>query len=364
MGMSEEKERAIRLLGRLTQAHGAPGYEDEVRRIFREELSGEIHTDKMGNIACRKKGSAETPVVMLESHMDEVGFVVQAITASGLIKFMPLGSWWAHTLPGLRVRIRTREGVDIVGVVGAKPPHFLESGEREKLQKIENMFIDVGAGSGSEVRESFGIRLGDSIVPESSFVQMHHEDLLMGKAFDDRVGVALTIQSLQLLDGITHPNNVWGVGAVQEEIGTRGAQTAVFDVNPDVAIVLEGPPADDLPDVSDDERQGALGRGVQIRLLDPSAIANRKLARYVVEIAEQMGINHQIAVRKSGSTDARTISLYRSGVPTIVLGVPARYTHTQNGILNIQDYLSALELVMKVVGGLDDARVAGFTAYS
>jgi putative aminopeptidase FrvX len=363
MEIETEKERAVGLLARLTQAHGAPGSENEVRRIFRNELAKETRTDKTGNVFCWSKGTAEAPLVMLASHMDEVGFVVQTVTKSGLIKFLPLGGWWAHIVLGQRVRILTQEGAEIVGVVGAKPPHFLEGNEREKLMKIDDMFIDVGAGSSADARGRFGIRPGDSIVPDSSFVRMHDPDLLLCKAFDNRVGVALTIHALQLLDGIHRQNTVCGVGTVQEELGTRGAQTAVFSVNPDVAIVLEGPPADDLPDVPEDERQGALGRGVQVRLSDPSAIMNQYLARFVVKVAEECKIPHQIAVRKSGGTDARVIHLHRAGVPTIVLGVPARYIHTQNGILNVQDYLSALDLVLRLMERLDAGVVRSFTEF-
>ncbi len=231
------------------------------------------------------------------------------------------------------------------------------------MSKIEDMFIDVGAVDADDVRVRFGIRLGDSIVPYSPFVPMHNPDFLLCKAFDNRVGMALVMQTLQTLRDVAHPNTVWGTGTVQEELGVRGAQTAGFSVEPDAAIVLEGPPADDLPGIAEDERQGVVGRGVQIRLMDPSTIMNRKFVQYAIAVAEAQEIPHQVAVRKSGSTDARALHLHGKGVPTIVLGVPARYIHTHNSVIHLEDYLSALRLVLSLLETLDENRVKGFCAF-
>jgi endoglucanase len=192
---------------------------------------------------------------------------------------------------------------------------------------------------------------------------MHNPDFLLCKAFDNRVGMALTIQILQTLESMHHPNTVVGVGTVQEELGMRGAETAVHCVKPDAAIVFEGSPADDLPGTPEEERQGAVGRGVQVRVMDPSAIMSREFTRYAIETAELYGIAHQVAVRKAGATDARPIQLHAAGVPTIVLGVPSRYIHTHNGIMNLGDYMSALDLALKLVANLDEATVASFTAF-
>lgn len=363
-GMDElKKARGLELLRKLSESHGAPGCEDAVRRIFRLELGGEIFTDRSGNILCRRPGKSKTPRIMLTAHMDEVGLAVQAITRSGLIRFVPLGGWWAHTLPAKRVRILTREGREIVGVIGARPPHFLSEAERDKVLKFDDMFIDVGAESAQEVQERMGISIGDTIVPESAFTPMHNPDLLLCKAFDNRVGMALILQAAAELDQGLHPNCVFAVGTVQEEVGTRGAQTAAFSVNPDVAIVLEGAPADDLPGTPEDERQAVVGSGVQVRLMDPSAIMNRKLADYVVRTARDHEIPHQQAVRKSGGTDAKVIHLSGSGVPTIVLGVPARYIHSHNSIIHMSDYLATLELVSRLLHSLDSETVDGFTCF-
>lgn len=363
MKTQERKADALELLMKLAEAHGASGYEDSVRRIFRDELGTQAFTDRMGNIFCEKGGAAEGPKILLSGHLDEVGLVVQSITRNGLIKFLPLGSWWSQALPAQRMRIRTQDGNEVLGVIGAKPPHLLSESDRAKPMKIEDMFIDVGAMDAQDVRENFGIRPGDGIVPYSPFARMHNPDYLLCKAFDNRVGIAMTIQVLQLIKDVSHPNTVWGVGTVQEEFGVRGAQCAAFTVNPDAAIVLEGAPADDLPGNPEDERQGAVGRGVQIRLMDPSAIMNQRFAQYAIALAESHGIPHQVAVRKSGSTDARAIQVHREGVPTIVLGVPARYIHTHNSMICLDDYLSALKLVLSLIETLDENRVRDFAHF-
>ncbi len=356
------KQKGVELLEKLSQAHGAPGQEGEVRRIFRSELGEGTSTDRAGNIFFECKGSSDYPRILLPAHMDEVGLMVQTITAEGLIKFLNLGGWWAHTLLAKRVRILTREGIEIPGVIGAKPPHFLSEAEREKVMKIEDMFIDVGARDADDVR-AFGIRLGDAIVPDSPFVRMQNTDLLLSKAFDDRAGLSLVVQAALEARKISHPNTVVFAGTVQEEVGTRGAKAAASFAAPDLAIVAEGAPADDLPGSSREERQAAIGSGVQIRFMDPSAIMNRKFTEFVIDCATKNDIPHQVAVRRRGGTDAAPIHLHASGVPTVVLAVPARYVHTHNTIIDISDYLSALKLVLKLIETLDEAAARNISSF-
>jgi putative aminopeptidase FrvX len=356
------REDAIELLEKLSQAHGASGEESEVRRIFRSELGEGVTTDRAGDMICERKGSSDSPRVMIAAHMDEVGLMVQAITTVGMLKFMALGGWWAHTLPAKRVRIRTRSGEEIPGVIGAKPPHFLSEAEREKLVQIEDMFIDVGAGSAEEAA-GFGIRVGDTIVPDSPFARMRNPNLLLSKAFDDRAGLSVVVQAARALGSMSHPNTLFAAGTVQEEVGTRGAKTAAFHINPDVAIVSESSPADDFPGTPTDEQQCALGGGVQIRFMDPSAISHRKFTEFAIQTAEKHAIRYQLAVRRKGGTDAGPIHMHASGVPTVVLAVPARYVHTHNAIIDVSDYLCSLKLMLKMVEAIDGRVVEELTSY-
>jgi len=355
-------ESAINALRELTNAPGAPGFEGEIRAIFTRELKdlGNLSTDAQGSVLCER---GDGPRVMLTAHMDEVAFRVQSVTPEGFIKFVSLGGWWSHTLLSQRVSVMTSDGGSIPGVVGSKPPHFLSDAERSRVLLMEEMFIDVGAASDKDLKDNFGIRIGDPIVPVSEFTPLHNQRLLMAKAFDNRVGMACLIEATRQLAAKDHPNTLIACATVQEELGMRGAATAAMKAKPDVAIVLEGTPADDTPGASAGVAQGVLGKGVQIRLQDPSAIMNPALVDLVVQVAEQNSIPHQLAVRTSGGTDARAFHLSGTGVPSVVLGVPARYIHSHNSIIDVEDYHAMLQLSVALVQALRQDKVNALTRY-
>jgi endoglucanase len=356
------KDKAISLLKQLTEAHSVPGYEEEVREIFASELAsaGSISTDKMGGVYCER---GEGPKVLLAGHMDEVGFRVQSISHDGFLKFLPVGGWWAHTLLSQRVEVKTQSGVKILGVISSKPPHFLPESQRSKVMPIDALFIDIGAESRAEAQDIFGVKIGDPIAPVSEFTPMGKGDHFLAKAFDNRVGMACAIQATQELLGERLPNTLVSSGTVQEEVGLRGAKVAAAKVQPDVAIVLEGPPADDSPGFPRSECQGRLGGGVQIRMQDPTAIMNPKLAKLVIETAEAEGIRYQVTMRSSGGTDAGSFHQANEGIPSIVLGTPARYIHSHNAMIDINDYLEMVKLVKALVRKLDREAVDSLTTY-
>ena len=357
------KAKAISLLQELTEAHSVPGHEDEVRAIFVDELEdcGELSSDRSGSVFCELAGDG--PRVLVAGHMDEVGFLVQNITPDGFIQFLAVGGWWEHSLLSQRLEIRTRSGEKVTGVVASRPPHFLPEGQRRQVMAIDQMFLDVGAGSRHEVEQEFGISLGDPIAPVSPFTPLRREDWFMAKAFDNRVGMAGTIQAGRQLAAGARPNRIVLAGTVQEEVGLRGARTAAVHSRPDVAVVLEGPPADDTPGFSRADSQGRLGGGVQIRLFDPSAIMNPRLAELAIRTAREEGIPHQVAVRRSGGTDAGSFHLAGEGIPSVVLGVPARYIHSHNSIIDLNDYLHLVALTTALVRRLDEATVRGLTRF-
>lgn len=356
------RDKAIDLLRELSEAHGVPGYEDEVRAIFVNELEdvGEFSTDRLGSVFCEVAGGG--PRVMIAGHMDEVGLRVQNITPDGFVQFVTLGGWWEHTLLAQRVEVLTRRGEKVMGVVGSRPPHFLPEAQRRQLMSIEDMFIDVGASSRRDAEERLGIALGDPIAPVSGFTRLGGE-LLMGKAFDNRAGMAATIQAGLRLAGGARDNTLILAGTVQEELGLRGAKTAAAAMRPDVVIVLEGPPADDTPGFNRNDSQGRVGGGAQIRLQDPSALMSPRLVELAVRVAREEGIAHQLTVRRSGGTDAGSFHVSGHGVPCIVIGVPARYIHSHNAIIHLDDYLACVELTVALARRLDAEAVAGLTRF-
>lgn len=359
------RNQALSLLQKFTQAHGASGAETEVRRLLVAELAAyPVSADKTGNLYFEPAAPAPAgaPRVMVTAHMDEIGFMVQDITADGFVKFVPIGGWTENTLLAQRVRLRTRAGREIPGVICSLPPHFATGNARTTTPDIDKLFIDLGAESRGQVLE-WGLALGDLIVPDGPFQATAHPDRFLAKAFDNRVGVAAMAQVMQRVSGKNLPCRPVAVGTVQEEVGCRGAGVAAPLARPDVALVLEGPPADDTPGFSRAESQGRLAGGVQIRLYDPTAIMSRELAEFCRAVAQKRGIPCQLTVRRGGGTDARAIQHSGLGVPTVVLGVPARYIHTHAGMIDLRDQLACVALTEALLEELTPEVVAGFTRF-
>lgn len=355
-------DETTELLKKVTEAHGVPGYETEVRAVLRElmEPLGELSQDKLGSLICRQPGKG--PKVMLAGHMDEIGFLVHHITDEGFIKFTQLGGWWDQVLLGHRVIIKTRQG-DVTGVIGAKPPHLLDAEERDKVVKKKDMFIDIGATDRGGV-EAAGVRLGDPIVPDSDFVVLANGKSYLSKAFDDRVGCAVVIDVLGHFsqNGDSHPNDLYGVATVMEEVGVRGATTSARVVDPDVAIILESDIAGDVPGIKDEESSIKLGAGPTLLIYDARMIPNLALRDLVIDTARELDIPLQFSAISGGATDGGAIHLHGAGVPTVVIGVAARHIHSHGAILHRDDYDRAVRLVTALVERLDQETVARLTS--
>lgn len=349
------------LLKELTEANGVPGYEAPVRAVVRKYLDplGELSQDKIGSVICRQDSSTPSPRVMLVGHMDEIGFMVKHITKEGFIHFLPLGGWFDQVLLGQRVVILTQQG-QVVGVIGAKPPHLLTTEERSKVVMKKDMYIDIGATSQEEV-EAAGVRPGDPVVPRADFVSLANQKTYLSKAFDDRVGVAMVISTLQAMKDQPHPNTLYGVASVQEEVGLRGATTSVRGVDPDVAIVLEFDIAGDVPSIKPEEFAVKLGAGPSMLIYDTRMIPNLKLRSLVMQVAEAEDILLQVSYVEGGATDAGVIHLHGTGVPTIVLAVPARHIHSHSSIIHRDDYDNAVKLVAALITQLDAETVRSLT---
>jgi endoglucanase len=354
-------DSTMELLRELTEAPGISGYEQEVREIIRKNLQDitTIEQDRLGSIVCRKNGDAEKPRIMLAGHMDEIGFIVKLITDEGFIKFSLLGGWWGHVMLAQRVMIKTQKG-DVIGLIGSKPPHILSEEERKKLQEPKDMYIDVGATSLSEAKE-LGIRPGDPIVPVCPFTVLGTGKTYLAKAFDDRVGCALFIEVIKNLNREKHPNTVYGVGTVQEEVGLRGARTSSWVVEPDVGLTMEVGVAGDVPDVKKDDAQGKLGKGPVIVIRDGSMLPNLKLRDLFIDTAEKLGIPYQFDILERGGTDSGAIHLHRQGVPNLVIAVPTRHIHSHAGIIYRDDFNNAVKLVTNVIKKLDADTVTRLT---
>lgn len=355
-------DRTELLLEELTNASGIPGFEGQVRNIMQRNLEGiaSVQYDKLGGIVGVKRGQANSPRVMLSSHMDEIGFMVRHITQEGAIRFHHVGGIWDQLLPGLRVSIHTSGG-DVLGVVGAKPPHLqFPRKEHKKAVKTKNLYVDIGSTSARETA-NMGVRIGDPIIPVSKFTIMSNPKTYLAKAFDDRVACALAIQTVERLVHEEHPNTLYAAGTVFEEQGLRGAITMSHVVDPDVAIILEIDFCGDVPGIDEDESTIKLGAGPSLLVFDTNMIPNIKLKDLVIDTAKSMEIPLQFSAWQGGCTDGAKIHVHKAGVPTIVIGVPTRHVHSFEGIIHRDDYDNALELIVAVIKKLDAASVKELT---
>lgn len=357
-------KQCVEILEKLSNANGAPGFEDDVLSVVRKACASEFNfeEDKMRNLYiwdATRTEDAKKPTVMLDAHSDEVAFIIQSIKSNGLLKFLPMGGWIAHNAAAQKVRVRTQSGTYIPGIVSSKPPHFMSEAERKAPVDLDTLFIDIGASSRDEVIDIFDVAVGAPVVPDVTFEIIPQNQTMIGKAFDNRIGCACVVETLRALSGDSLNVNPVGAIASQEEIGTRGAVLTARRVKPDVAIVFEGTPADDgfKPD---DEAQSVLGKGPQIRHIDKSMITHPRFVQFARAIAKEAGMDIQDAIRAGGGTNGGPIHLSNEGVPTIVIGVPVRYVHTHYGISSVADYEQAIEWAKLIIQSLDASVINGF----
>jgi len=348
-------DERLSLIRELSELPGVPGYEDEVRKYIELKMQGlsQVTRDNIGSVICKKTGASESPRIMMAAHMDEIGMMVTYITKEGFLRFQTLGGWWEQVMLAQRVIVKTSAG-DVLGIIGSKPPHILKTEERNKITEKSQMFIDIGASS-KEDAERMGVLPGDPVVPVSPFAEMKDPKYLLGKAWDDRIGCAVFMEVIRNLQGLAHPNTVYGVGTVQEEVGLRGATTSVSMVEPEIGFALEADIPGDTPGVQEHEAQSRLGKGPSLLLYDSSMVGHRRLRDFVTETAKSAGIPLQFNSMAGGGTDAGRIHIYRNGVPSLVVAVPARYVHSHAGIVHRDDFDAAITLVTEVVKRLDKA---------
>ncbi len=349
------------MLKELTETVGVSGHEEDVSQVMERHLRGlgQISHDRLGSLICKKTGKENGPSIMMAAHMDEVGFMVKDVTKEGFLTFLPIGAWWGHVALAQRVFLRTSKG-DFVGIIGSKPPHELQEEEKKKVLDFKAMFIDAGASGSFDLKKRLGVRPGDPVVPFSPFTIMGNKRLYMAKAWDDRMGCAVIIEAFKKLKRVRHPNVVYGVGTVQEEVGLRGAQTSVAAVKPDVGLALDVSISHDTPGGAE-ARSEKLGAGAAIVVYDGSMIPNVRLRDLAVDVAEKKGIPYHFAYLERGGTDCGKIHLHDRGVPSLTLGVPTRYIHSHTAIIDRKDLEALTRLVTELVKRLDAKTVKTLT---
>ncbi len=355
-------DETLTMLKDLTDAKGIPGNEKEPRDVMKKYITpfaDEVFTDGLGSLIAKKIGKADGPKVMVAGHLDEVGFMITHIDDRGFLRFQTVGGWWSQVMLAQRVTIVTTKG-DVTGVIGSKPPHILPPEARKKPVDIKDMFIDIGASSREEAQE-WGVRPGDQVVPYFEFTVMNNEKMLLAKAWDNRIGCAIAIDVLKQLKGADHPNVVYGVGTVQEEVGLRGAKTSANLIQPDIGFGVDVGIAGDTPGVTEKEALSKMGKGPQIILYDASMVSHKGLRDFVTGVADEMEIPYQFDSVAGGGTDSGAIHLTAQGVPALSITIATRYIHSHAAMLHRDDYENAVKLIAEVIKKLDADTVSRLT---
>ena len=352
----------IQSIKRISDANGISGFEDEVLHVIREEGAGlgTFEEDRIRNLYLyRHENKAGRPIVQLNAHTDEVGFMVKAIRPDGMIEFIAIGGWIPTNVPAHMVRILNKDGVYVPAVVASKPPHFMSEAEKKAPLEITNLVLDVGASSSEEVIKEYRIGIAAPVVPEVSCTFDEKHGLFIGKAFDCRIGCASTLATLKELQGMDLKVNLVGDFSSQEEVGTRGSIVSANTIKADLAIVFEGCPADDTV-VPSYQAQTCLKKGPMLRHIDSRMITNPRFQRYALNLAQELGIPVQEAVRSAGATNGAPIHLAHDGIPAIVIGVPVRYAHTHYGISALFDVEQAVRLAKEILLRMDSKTIRSF----
>jgi putative aminopeptidase FrvX len=320
------------LLKTLTETFGPSGYEDAIRKVILKEikpLADEVRVDALGNLIVRKKpakGTKEAKKIMIAAHMDEIGVMVTHVDSNGFVRFTGIGGVYPRNLPGGHVRFAN----GVPGVIGLEPT--AHPGEITPLNK---MFIDVGATS----KKNCPLKTGDVAGFERSFLDLG--DRLVAKSMDDRIGCLVAIEALRALKST--PHDVYFVFTTQEEVGTRGAETSAFGIDPDLGFSIDVTAWGDTPGQKDFEV--ALGKGPAIKIRDGGMLSDPRIVDWMIRTAEKAKLPYQREVLLGGTTDARAMQLVRSGVPVGCISIPCRYIHTPAEMVDYNDVKNAVKLI-------------------
>ena len=328
------------MLKELCTLCGTSGREEKVREYILSKLPLDVicTVDSLGNLICEKKGWA-TPKnkIMLSAHMDEVGFIITYITDDGMLKFSPVGGIDERVVFGRSVTLESGKK----GVIGSKAFHQLTDDERSSVPKLSDMYIDIGASDRKQAETV--VNIGDSACFDSEYIEFG-DGFIKSKAIDDRAGCKIL---LDMLSGEAE-YDFTACFLVQEEIGTRGAAVAAFNVSPDYAIVLESTTASDISGVEGDKKVCRLGFGAVVSYMDCGTVYDRELYKKAFELAEKNGIKIQTKTVVAGGNDAAAIHKSGKGVKTITLSVPTRYIHSPSCVAKAED-IDSVEKLARVL---------------
>lgn len=322
------------LIQTLVEVPGPSGHESQIRQIVRElvePIADEVRLDALGNLIVRKGQLAgDGKRIMLAAHMDEIGVMVTHVDENGFARFTTLGGVRAQYCPGVRVRFLN----GTTGVIGVERQE-----DNSRTPDIDQMYIDLGLSS----RKDSPIRVGDVAAFERPFLDLG--DRLVAKSMDDRIGVAVMIETLRQVS--SSPHAVYFVFSVQEEVGLRGAKTAAYGIDPELGLAVDVTATGDTP--KGIKMEVSLGKGPAIKVRDAGLLADPRVVDWMVRSAESARIPYQMEILERGGTDAQAIQLTRAGVPAGCISIPCRYVHSQSEMVDITDVENAVRLLVTLL---------------
>lgn len=338
-------------LRRLVESTGPSGYEANTQRIWRErvqDVADTVKTDALGNCIAAVNPSG-TPRVMIDGHIDEIGFIIRYIDDDGFLYFATIGGFDPSTLAGNRVRLIGKKG-PIDGVIGRKAAHLVSEEERKKAPEIKNMWIDIGARSREEAEEVVGV--GDAGGRAAGMTRLLG-NLVTANSLDDRVGCYIAAETLRSLSGSGIKAGVYAASSTQEEIGLRGARVSSYDIDAQIGVALEVTWTTDHPHSSKAELGDIrVGRGPAIFR---GANVNPRVSERLIAAAEAEGAPYQLDIYAAGSpTDGNVMQMNRRGMAVGIMSVPTRYLHTASEVLSTEDVDAAVAILTRFIRDLDE----------
>ena len=347
-------ETCVSVLRRMIASPSPSGFEQPVQQVIRDDIkqyTDEIRTDVHGNVIATLNTNAH-PRVMLTAHCDEIGFLVRYIDSDGFLYFAPIGGFDPSTLPGNRVEISTPNG-PVLGVIGRKPIHQLSSDERNSAPKLTDMWIDIGVANKEEAQQL--VPLG-SVVTRAAQLEPLRGDLIVSRALDDKAGVFTLLETMRRLHEQREKleASVYFVSAVQEEVGSRGAQTSAYSIDPLIAIAVDVTYTSDHPGTSKSEIGDVKLNGGPVITI--GGHVNPRVYQLLVKTANDAGIAWQLDAQAASTyTDTDMLQVARSGVATGLVSIPCRYLHTGSEIVSLRDIDQVADLLTRFILALNKA---------
>jgi putative aminopeptidase FrvX len=343
-------ETTKQFLFELLETASPAGYEEPAARRWRQEaesFADEVEVDRLGSSSARLRGTG--PRVVIAGHIDEIGLQVSYIDDEGYLWFQGIGGWDDQVLTGQHVRVVTADG-SVSGVIGRRPAHLLTSDERGQASKIKDLWIDIGASDGAEARSL--VAPGDAIVIERSVSELRN-DVISGRGLDNRVGCFVALEAIRRLADERPAADVFALAAVQEEVGFRGAQTAAFALQPDIAIVLDVCHATDHPKA--DKNSGGDVRINGGPALARGSVVHPGVQRMLVDAARANDIPYSVdLVPARSGTDADGVMPSRDGIACGIISFPCRYMHSPSELVSLTDLEHSIQLLVEFVRGIGD----------